>query len=202
VFGQQIRQIPSIHLRDETTRRLKNHGRQKFRKFLPGFLPINVNSRLLVIEKLFKMSQIHGLPPLPKCFDGLIRVERTVSETSGGDIKEGTIHILAPNYLLNTPDKLRNESSDSTRDCPDMDAADEDDNVIEESASANFEDTPYSKLNYALSRLRNEMVMLSINVLFKLRRCLNSSSSFKIFLFTNVIRKWYKHLCCFLLGSL
>lgn len=98
------------------------------------------------------MSQIHGLPPLPQCFDGLIKVERTVSETSQGEIHEGTSH------CLNVLDKNQNENLGSAKDIRDSMSTDEDDNALDESSSPNFIETPFSKLNTALRRLKEEMV--------------------------------------------
>ncbi|XP_045187459.1 protein FAM89A-like [Mercenaria mercenaria] len=111
------------------------------------------------------MSQIHGLPPLPQCFDGLIKVERTVSETSQGEIREGTSH------CLNILDNNRNESVGSCKDIPDNLSTDADDNAIEESVSPNFVETPFSKLNTALRRLKDEMVglrKLDVTLLYQL----------------------------------
>lgn len=99
------------------------------------------------------MSQINGLPPLPQCFDGLIQVERTVSETSQGEIHEGTSH------CLNFTDRYRNESVGSGREVHDYVSAEEDNNVVEELVTPNYAETPVSKLNTTLGRLRQEMVI-------------------------------------------
>ncbi|XP_060581788.1 protein FAM89A-like [Ruditapes philippinarum] len=108
------------------------------------------------------MSEINGLPPLPQCFDGLIKVERTVSETSLGEIREGTSH------CLNILDKNQNENTGTRKDIAETD---DDDNVLEDSVSPNFDDTPFSKLNTALRRLKNEMAglrKLDVTLLYQL----------------------------------
>lgn len=112
-----------------------------------------------------KMSQIHGLPPLPQCFDGLIKVERTVSETSQGEIHEGTSH------CLNILDKNQNESLGSAKDIPECTSADDDDNVMEDPDLPGVNETPFSKLNTALKRLKTEMAglrKLDVTLLYQL----------------------------------
>lgn len=96
------------------------------------------------------MSQIQGLPPLPNCFAGLIQVQRTVSENSQGDIKEGISH------SLNVPDQNSDNCRDST-----SDLTEDDDLQIESERTTDTENTPFSKLNNALLRLKTEMVSIA-----------------------------------------
>lgn len=99
------------------------------------------------------MSQIQGLPPLPDCFIGLIQVQRTVSENSQGDIKEGISH------CLNVPEQLNENGVQET----DIDQ-DEEDCAIESGKLEAGEATPFSKLNSALLRLKSEMVIFTANI--------------------------------------
>lgn len=94
------------------------------------------------------MSQIQGLPPLPHCFDGLIQVQRTLSENSQGDVREGISH------CLNVPDQQNGEVEKGSL----QDLTDEEESAVAPESSPDSTDTPFAKLNNALLRLRNEMV--------------------------------------------
>ena len=86
------------------------------------------------------MSDIHGLPPLPKCFDGLISTQRTISETSQGELHEKESHVLVRNGL-------------------DEDVFNHDETTDDEKATDLPQDgTPFSRLNLAYEKLKSEMV--------------------------------------------
>jgi len=97
------------------------------------------------------MSQIQGLPSLPNCFSGLIQIQRTVSETSQGDIKEGVSHSL---NVLETEQNSENERNSTSE------LSEDDDFGNENGLSPEVDHTPFSKLNNALQRLKSEMVSL------------------------------------------
>ncbi|XP_052767546.1 protein FAM89A-like [Mya arenaria] len=127
------------------------------------------------------MSQIHGLPPLPQCFGGLIQVQRTVSESSLGDIQEGTCHSLNvegvnKNNVSNVdenicPRDLRERSHNN------------DDVLVTDEASPNFTETPFSKLNNALHRLKMEMQglrKLDVTLLYQLWNLHEAIQEYKV----------------------
>lgn len=97
------------------------------------------------------MSQIQGLPPLPQCFDGLIQVERTVSETSLGEIREGITHRLNIDESDSSTENLLCKQSSGVNDT-------KADDKLEESVPPIVTETPFTKLNSALRRLKDEMV--------------------------------------------
>lgn len=76
------------------------------------------------------MSEIQGLPPLPKCFNGVIG--------NGEKIMNGVDHDLK----MSDPDASKNHHSASAN---------------SQSDSSN-NSSPFSRLNEALNRLKNEMV--------------------------------------------
>ena len=89
------------------------------------------------------MSDIHGLPPLPKCFDSLISTQRTISETSQGELHEKESHVLVRNGL--DEDVFNHEKELATG---------------EENATdlSQNDGTPFSRLNLAYEKLKSEMV--------------------------------------------
>ena len=92
-----------------------------------------------------KMSDIHGLPPLPKCFDGLISTQRTISETSQGELHERESHVLVRNGLDEDVFNHELELKEA---------------MGEENASdlSQTDGTPFSRLNLAYEKLKSEMV--------------------------------------------
>ena len=127
------------------------------------------------------MSHIQGLPPLPKCFDGLISTHRTISESSQGEVHEGEAHVLVRNSDLEEVSEVNEE------------ALDHHELAFEEAmgdsvASAVMPDNnaPFSKLNQAYEKLKSEMVR-TYNILCMpftvqvLRRLYRSRSTIKNF---------------------
>ena len=89
------------------------------------------------------MSHILGLPPLPECFNGLVKVQNTVSESSQGDVGEGTAHSL----VVDEKGSVGQECGDVYDVFKDTDG--------DENGSIGAEN---SKLNESLTKLKFEMV--------------------------------------------
>ena len=94
------------------------------------------------------MSHIHGLPTLPKCFNGLITTQRTISESSQGEVHEGETHVL-----VRSGTEVETVNHDITFD----------DTEGESSSSDSLPDeSPFTRLNRAYDKLKFEMVRIRI----------------------------------------
>ena len=102
------------------------------------------------------MSHIHGLPPLPHCFDGFVTVHRAVSETSQGEVQEGTSHCL----VFTNAEKDNDSSTHKSKSPLPEDKGSEHRGINNNAAiSPNFSETPHARINTALHHLKSEMVM-------------------------------------------
>ena len=85
-----------------------------------------------------------------------------MSETSQGDIKEGTCHSLnVPDTdICNNLNDIQkfNVSSDSLKEEVNNDRVSDGDSQREQGNAPNFPETPFSKVNHALFQLKTEMV--------------------------------------------
>ena len=93
------------------------------------------------------MSHIQGLPPLPKCFDGLVSTHRTISESSQGEVQEGETHVLLRDNKELEEETLNHETLLEER---------SDNPPATELPTDNA--TPFSKLNHTYEKLKSEMV--------------------------------------------
>lgn len=102
------------------------------------------------------MSYIEGLPPLPKCFSGVVGLEVEKLRNVVEEDEEQVSEVEGSEGLYNGEPDLSESLGDNTLTGSDSNGY----NSFEE------DNSPFTKLNNALNKLKDEMVSINLSNLF------------------------------------